>query len=180
MAKNPKLFETVNWEKFFKLKASLAGQLNDRCSRFLKASILDQAVCKFSKSLVYVDQIGYDLESDCGNTRVEIKAHTNLEKLGKKSKVWIRLTNKFAEFSLEDFELKFDHLLVIGESSCAVVDAETVKQRLIKKQQAIMVALFQEDLKWIYKAVDVAPNPTKIDAEFFLNEYVNSIISAVG
>lgn len=179
MAKNSKLFETVDWEKFFRLKASLAGQLNDRCSRFLKASILDRAVCKFSKSLVYVDQIGYDLESVCGNTRVEIKAHTRLEKLGKRSKVWIRLTNKFAEFSLEDFELKFDHLLVIGESSCAVVNADTVKQRLIKKQQAIMVALFQEDLQWVYKAADVTANTAEINAEHFLNEYVNNIISAV-
>lgn len=132
-----------NYNGFFSLIDHIGDELNERKLRFDKADIIEMALAEATKQkLVWVDEIGYDLQDPSSEVRFEVKSqkfciHTKTGSLKTKTGK-IKLTNTLQQSSTKELKNTADWLILVdtGDSnsySVAIIDYSIVKEKYTKE-----------------------------------------------
>lgn len=170
-SKEPSIFHSINFAKFFNMIENIGSDLNGRKERFLKSDFVELGIQTMSEGkFVWTDNVGYDhLHNE---DKIESKSQMNClktDKGGSKEKVAnIKLMNSLgdaSQYRLEDI-IKFDILLLIDTGSrksysSAYINSSDITEQYLKtdKDGVYLVGFPMSKCNFIY---DDVSNTSKV------------------
>ena len=130
------LKDNVHWNKVMSVIVSYKGEYNDYAGRFLKSTIVHQAIQRFSQNkLSYVDEIGCDFFVPEKNIRLEFKGGMKMFQHRVKTTTEVKLKN--FNGNKTPLQNTFDYLVLCDDSTVGVVSFENVLPHISYKDDGI-------------------------------------------
>ena len=191
------LRNNVKWDNYFTLVQHVGDELNSPKLRFDKSDLFEQGIERFSSGEIeWVDEKGHDHVIISSKVKLEMKysagcLHRTSD--GKKgfgnrrpSVGTLRLTNTLGNHILaEDYEPKYDYLLISDVRAIALVSSDIIKHNIITDDNSVQLGnnrLASSDIEFIctpedWRSVEFEmPASYAVQKRLMQSNYLNAFI----